>query len=148
MFQIAYYMLWPLLRLVMPRTKRVRVLIVKDDTVLVVQNRLGSRRWHLVGGGMQRGETIEETARREVGEELGIELQKLELLFAGKEKKVMQDKIPYVLYFARAEVKSDVTLTPNFEIKSHRWVKIDQIDNTFAPEVGVALRLSQYAKKC
>lgn len=48
----------------------VRVMLVKDESVLLVYHSYLSG-WHFPGGGMKRGETLLETARREAYEEAG-----------------------------------------------------------------------------
>jgi len=50
-------------------------LIIKDDhgRLLVVQD-MTDGSWEVPGGGLDNGETIEQTAKREIQEELGVEL--------------------------------------------------------------------------
>lgn len=56
----------------------IKVLIKNDeDRLLVVQDTTNDT-WEIPGGGLDHGETIEQTARREVQEELGVELSKVE----------------------------------------------------------------------
>jgi 8-oxo-dGTP diphosphatase len=52
-------------------------LIIKDDRdrLLVVQDTTDGL-WEVPGGGLDNGETIEQTAKREIQEELGVELVK------------------------------------------------------------------------
>ena len=47
---------------------------------LLMQRRARDGTWGLIGGFMELGETVEETARREVSEETGLAVGKLELL--------------------------------------------------------------------
>lgn len=54
----------------------VAVIIVKDQKVLIGRRKgnHGFDRWGLPGGALEKGETVEEGARRETREETGIEI--------------------------------------------------------------------------
>ena len=62
------------------------VLILNEKNELLLQHRIDDA-WGLPGGNMEIGESLEETARREVKEETGLDIGELNLLgvFAGKE---------------------------------------------------------------
>jgi ADP-ribose pyrophosphatase YjhB (NUDIX family) len=64
-----------------PITVGVRVLLVRDKSVLLVRH-VYHDAWYLVGGGVKRGESLEQAIRREAAEEVGAELQHLELFGA------------------------------------------------------------------
>ena len=61
-----------------PVTIGVRVLLIRDEKVLLVKHSYQDL-WFLVGGGMERYETLEEAARREAMEEAGATLGEMEL---------------------------------------------------------------------
>lgn len=62
------------------------VLILNDHNELLLQHRADGS-WGLPGGIMELGESLEETARREVKEETGLDVGNLKLLnvFSGKD---------------------------------------------------------------
>jgi 8-oxo-dGTP diphosphatase len=56
--------------------------VVLDDTgrVLLVKHNYGELNWELPGGAGEAGESAEETARREMREEVGVELETMRLV--------------------------------------------------------------------
>ena len=56
----------------------VRVMLIQDGKVILVRH-VYQDGWFMPGGGMKRRETLEQAARRECQEEVGVEMQKLEL---------------------------------------------------------------------
>lgn len=61
-----------------PVTLGVRLLLVRDGEVLLVRHTYQDA-WFFPGGGVKRGEDLEEAARREAAEECGATLGALEL---------------------------------------------------------------------
>ena len=63
------------------------VLIFDQEHRLLLQHRKDNKQWGLIGGSMEIGESLEETAKREALEETGLEVDVLQWfgLFSGKE---------------------------------------------------------------
>ena len=57
------------------------VVIVNSDGQILLQHRTDNECWGIPGGAMELGESFEDTARREVREETGLEVGPLELLY-------------------------------------------------------------------
>jgi 8-oxo-dGTP pyrophosphatase MutT (NUDIX family) len=62
-----------------PVVNGVRVLLVQEGQVLLVRHTY-LKGWYMPGGGVKRGETMDEAARREAREEVGAELGELRLM--------------------------------------------------------------------
>ena len=65
--------------LVRPKTRGVKCLIECDDSYLLIRHAYGSRmyNWNLPGGGVKKNEEPSDAIRREVKEELSIQLSEV-----------------------------------------------------------------------
>lgn len=57
------------------------VIVIDSDGKILLQHRRDNNFWGLPGGAMEIGESFEETARREVFEETGLTVGKLDLFY-------------------------------------------------------------------
>ena len=62
-----------------PKTIGVRVMLIQNGQVLLVRQTYMPG-WFIPGGGVKRGETLDQAVRREANEEIGAEMGKLNLL--------------------------------------------------------------------
>jgi 8-oxo-dGTP pyrophosphatase MutT (NUDIX family) len=67
-----------LLLIIKPSTVGVRLLMVRDNQILLV-NHVYENKWYLPGGIVEKGETLDQAARREALEEVGATLDDLRL---------------------------------------------------------------------
>lgn len=96
-----------------PQTLGVRAILVKNEKILLVKHSY-STLWYLPGGGMKKGETFVNALKRELAEELGIDLK---------------DNYLHGIYNNFAEGKNDnifVFYSENFEISGNKSAEIEE----------------------
>jgi 8-oxo-dGTP pyrophosphatase MutT (NUDIX family) len=118
--------------------------IVRDDEagrVLFVRHAYGDRSvWELPGGGMRRREDPEAAVRREMGEELGIELANVRPLGAveitGSHKRTL-------LHCFGASAGGAPVRLAAAEIAVARWAPLDAPPQPLGPDVAALLALAR-----
>ena len=126
-------------RITRPVTLGVRLLLIKDQSVLLVKHTYQPY-WFLVGGGVTRGETLEQAARREAAEEVGATLGQLRL--HGVYTNFFDYKSDHVVVF----ICNDFTLAnnPNREIETSEFFALDHLPATIA--AGHKRRIREYVE--
>jgi 8-oxo-dGTP pyrophosphatase MutT (NUDIX family) len=107
-----------------PQVRGVRCLIEDRNRFLLIRQTYGDMRWTLPGGLIKRGETPEQAVRREVGEEVGLELLKLRFLNAFLDTGEYARDTVHCFWgkSSSAEVKID-----RDEIYEARWFAIEDL---------------------
>lgn len=126
-------------RLTRPITAGARIILIKDNQVLLVQHSYQNH-WYLPGGGVKKGETFEQAIRREVSEELGASLGKMELF--GVYNNFYEYKNDHVVIFKCNEFT--LTEKSNNEIKAINYFDLNDLPQNTAP--GTRKRIEEYAK--
>ena len=112
--------------------------LVHKDGKLLLQKRKDNGCWCYHGGCIELGETVEETAKRELFEETGLTANKLELLgvFSGKDLQYTYpngDMVSIVDIAYLCEEFSGSILPQTDETSDLRWFEIDQLPENFSP---------------
>ncbi len=123
--------------LTLPHSTGVRVLLVREGQVLLVKHTYRPE-WHMPGGGVDRGETLEQAARREAKEEAGATLGALELL--GVYSNFWNRRTDHVAVFVCEDFS--VSEEHDWEIAELRWFALDDLPNDLSP--GTSRRLAEY----
>lgn len=112
--------------------------LINPENRILFQKRADNGCWGLIGGMMELGESIEETARREVLEEVGIELDDIDFfkVYSGKDvyyKYPNGDEVFNVInvFIARGDF-TEVQID-NYEVKEARFFAIDEIPENISP---------------
>ena len=112
------------MRLVEPRFTVTAGAVIVDDEgrVLLLEHRFrAGEAWGIPGGFIEKGEQPEEALRRELREEVGLELMEAEIAFARTLRKAKQIEIIF-----RCRPQGDVG-RKNVEIKSAEWFELDKL---------------------
>lgn len=121
----------PIIRRILNNSRRVKVVIFDErrQKLLLVKNLLGRQKWSFPGGGARKGETPQQAARREIKEELGINLPaasyKLIAEFAYSEP---ETKTGWKAFILTCQLPADAKVRPNrAEILEHAWFTADNL---------------------
>lgn len=107
---------------------RVRVIVYRDDgNILLVRSRFSRQEWALPGGGVNRNESYEQAAVREVLEEIGLRVHNLRYL--GK----ANSHESYAKFSVRvfAAYASNCDIKCNFEIMEARWLNMNYLPKEY-----------------
>ena len=115
-------------RFTRPLTVGVRGLVARDDHVLLVRHTYMDG-WYFPGGGVERGEAVEDALRRELIEEVGVRFAGPPLLI-GAYSNFKEYKSDHILFFR----VPDWTMAPqrNAEIAEHGFYPLS------APPAGTS----------
>lgn len=120
------------------------VLVVNErgEAALLRQSYISDKYYNLVSGYIKPGETAEETARREVAEEIGIELEELRLVGTyWYAKKGMM-----MLGFVAHAKKTEFTLSK--EVDGAEWIAVEEAINMVHGKGSVSYELlDEYLKR-
>ncbi|HFJ9272668.1 MULTISPECIES: NUDIX domain-containing protein [Bacillus cereus group] len=90
---------------------RVTGILIEDEKVLLVKQKVANRDWSLPGGRVENGETLEEAMIREMREETGLEVKIKKLLYVCDKP----DASPSLLHitFLLERIEGEITLSSN-----------------------------------
>jgi MutT/NUDIX family protein len=111
-----------------PKEDRVRVIVYRDDgKILLVRGRFSRQKWALPGGGVNRNESYEQAAVREVLEEIGLKIHNLRYLGKANSHESYA-KFSVRVFAAHA---SNYDIKCNFEIMEARWFSMDYLPKEY-----------------
>ena len=141
-FRVGYQVLRVWWQLVHPRNSGVKCVLTRNGEILLVRHTYGGRRrrWELPGGGIKRREEPGQAARREIREELGIDVDDWTLLgevFARIDGK--RDR----LWCFRSEIGDRPLELDPAEIADAQWFSRDRLPSRTAKHVDRIAAMSR-----
>lgn len=137
----AYWVLRAWSLIARPHTRGVKLVVCAGDELLLVRHSYGPRTWDLPGGFCRRGEPFEDTARRELGEELDVPrpaslelLETLERPHLGRQE---------TLGIVRVVLPARQVETRSFELEETGWFRRDALPQRRADVVDDVLALER-----
>ena len=113
---------------IVPQKDRVRVIVYRDDgKILLVRSRFSRQEWALSGGGVNRNESYEQAAIREVLEEIGLKIHNMRYLGKANSHESYA-KFSVQVFAAHA---SNCDIKCNFEIMEARWFNMNYLPEEY-----------------
>ena len=106
-----------------PKTQGVKCLVLCKDEVVLIRHTYGNSVWTLPGGGFKKGETKEVAVKREVKEELGLNINPE---YLGEFTHNTEYKMDTVYCFVAKIEKTEPVIDPG-EILQARWWNLKEL---------------------
>lgn len=113
--------------------KAVSVAIIKNSEILIVQRadsqKSGGSLWQLPGGKVDNGESIEQTAIREIKEEVGIDInvKKLNYINDFIDDWVVNINDDYIIMSLYVYFTKNIPLDLSEEFKNYKWIPLQDL---------------------
>ncbi len=142
-----YWTTWPLLYILVPLSRRVRIIVKVNDEILLVEGLHGNGDYMMPGGGIKKNESEEQAALRELYEETYIKLRNSNLRHIcnidHRRNGVLSHLVVYELVLLE---KPNVTSARDFEIVNYKWVSIRELQKTKRISTEVTYIMQKYDK--
>lgn len=125
------------LRVFKPKGLSAGVIITHNKEALLVKNTYGDQRWwSFPGGGIKKGESPELAAKREVREEVGLDIGFLKEIGSFPFTKHYRNDIVHVFI---TEAKDKTINIDNNEILDAKWILVNDIREADLSDVGILM---------
>ena len=137
----SYLISRPLSGLLLHNSRRSRIIVINDDSILLVRGSFGHQLWSLPGGGLHRGESDAVGAARELKEETGLDLPARAFQKLGEKRlKISGSWAIQNLVFFNTELQMPTTLKPRpLEIIEAKWFKLESLPKNHSPTLDAGL---------
>lgn len=108
---------------------RVAVILIKNGKVLLVQHKKGGKKyWVFPGGGLNYAESLEACARREIKEEINLNISTDKLVFVAES--ISKDSSRHILnlFYTGRILSGRLKLAKDFRLNDVRFIEIEKLD--------------------
>ena len=136
----------PIIGLIVHNSRRVRVVVLAEDQILLQRTSVGAQKWSIPGGGVERHETDEQAVVRELAEEVGLKVK------TGQIKKIGEDyragsrhkrwpRFTRVYFVIRLPRRVEPKITRPLEILEAQWFLLSDLPQEGNATLETALKL-------
>ncbi|TET53876.1 MAG: NUDIX domain-containing protein [Actinobacteria bacterium] len=106
---------------------RVSAVIIKDGSILLVRHeKEGKAYWLLPGGGVEQAETLSQALKREIVEEVSLEVDPLKLLFVSESISSQARHILHLSFLVRAN-EGKIKMEKDERLKGAQYFKANEL---------------------
>ena len=125
-----------------PTTRGVKIIVLKENKVLLVRLSYGHQSWSFPGGGVRHNETTKDAAMREIAEETGILIQTEDLKLVTQYDQQIEYKSDTVTCYL-VRVETDDFKIDNREVCEAGWFGVDELPSERTQNIDSILELIQ-----
>lgn len=126
--KILFWLCWPALFMYLRGSTRCRIVVIKGNKIMLLQNWLSPGDYGLPGGGLKNKEDLFAAAARELKEETGLIAIREQLHLLHPKFLAIENGLTYSCIGLFLEVKDDQQISrQKFEIANVEWVKLGNI---------------------
>lgn len=143
-FRAAHFLSYPLSGHLIHNSRRSRVIVIVDGSVLLIRGTFGKQQWGLPGGGMHRGEDQYHAAARELREETNVVVDPADLGLAGEVRLPKNRRWPVAnIHFFECKLasKPETKIIKPLEIFEIGWFPLQRLPENRSETVDEGLKL-------
>ena len=134
----------PLSAIVLHNSRRVRTVVVSEDTVLLVRSSFGHQLWSFPGGGIEKNEDPVKAALRELYDETALKTDESQIKCIGEDRIPSGKRYPMiamVFYAVQLPQKQSTRVIRPLEILEVKWFKLDKLPKNRSKSVDIGLKM-------
>ncbi len=141
-----YVLTFPITGMLLHNSRRVRVLVVYKNKILLQKSSVGTQKWSVPGGGIEKGEDPIAAAIRETKEETGVTLTEKNIKCLGEQRVSSRKRWPMVamvFYVAKLDTMQEPVITRPLEILDVQWFSRSAVPAVHSKTLDIILSLQK-----